>query len=103
VDDLVDGIYRLFSSDYVEPVNIGNPTELTVSELADLVVELTGDDVGIEYRSLPEDDPKVRQPDISLARELLGWEPRIPVREGLKKTLEYFADLLDRPSSESDG
>ncbi len=103
VHDLVDGIYRLFSSDYVEPVNIGNPTELTVSELADLVVELTGDSAGIEYRPLPEDDPKVRQPDISLARELLGWEPKIPVREGLKKTLEYFANLLDRPSSESDG
>jgi dTDP-glucose 4,6-dehydratase len=97
VHDLVDGIYRLFSSDYVEPINIGNPTELTVSELADLVVELTGDSAGIEYRPLPEDDPKVRQPDISLARELLGWEPKIPVREGLKKTLEYFADLLDRP------
>ncbi|MEE9132463.1 MAG: UDP-glucuronic acid decarboxylase family protein [Gemmatimonadota bacterium] len=103
VDDLVDGIYRLFSSDYVEPVNIGNPTELTVTELADLVMELTSDPAGIEYRPLPEDDPKIRQPDISLARELLGWEPKIPVREGLKKTLDYFANLLDRPSSESDG
>jgi dTDP-glucose 4,6-dehydratase len=95
VDDLVEGIFRLFETDYVEPVNIGNPDELTVKELADLVLELTGSAAGVEYRPLPEDDPRVRRPDITLARELLGWEPKVPVREGLKRTLAYFTEVLD--------
>jgi len=95
VDDLIEGIYRLFMSDFVEPVNIGNPGEFTVRQLAELVTELTGSQAGIHHRELPEDDPKVRQPDISLARELLDWEPKIGVEEGLKRTLEYFSGILD--------
>jgi dTDP-glucose 4,6-dehydratase len=95
VDDLVEGICRLFETDFVEPVNIGNPDEFTVKELAELILELTGSTAGVKYRPLPEDDPKVRQPDITLARELLGWEPEVAVREGLKRTLGYFADVLD--------
>jgi len=95
VDDLIDGIYRLFMSDFMEPVNIGNPDEFTVRQLAELVTELTGSQAGIYHKELPEDDPKVRQPDISLARELLDWEPKIGVEEGLKRTLEYFSGVLD--------
>lgn len=102
VDDLVDGIYRLFNTDYSDPVNIGNPGEFTVRQLAELVNELTGNSGGVAYKDLPEDDPKVRQPDITLARELLGWEPRIAVEEGLKKTLEYFSGLLERSPGASD-
>jgi dTDP-glucose 4,6-dehydratase len=96
VDDLIEGIYRLFNSDHVEPVNIGNPAEYTVKQLAELILDLTGSGVALEQRPLPEDDPKVRQPDISLARELLGWEPRIELREGLERTLAYFSGLLSR-------
>jgi dTDP-glucose 4,6-dehydratase len=103
VDDLVEGIYRLFMADHVEPVNIGNPTEFTVRQLAELVVELTGSSGGIEYKALPEDDPKVRQPDISLARELLGWEPKISVREGLERTLGYFRNLPDMGPGQAAG
>lgn len=95
VDDLIDGVYRLFMSDFMEPVNIGNPDEFTVRQLAELVTELTGSQAGIYHKELPEDDPKVRQPDISLARELLDWEPKIGVEEGLKRTLEYFSGVLD--------
>ena len=94
VDDEVDGIYRLFHSDYTDPVNVGNPNEFTIKELADIVLEETGSASVIEERPLPEDDPKVRQPDITLARELLGWEPKTPLREGLKKTLPYFRRLV---------
>ncbi|UCF21394.1 MAG: SDR family oxidoreductase [Gemmatimonadota bacterium] len=93
VDDLIEGIYRLFNVGYTDPVNLGNPAEFTVRQLAELVLDLTASDAGIEQRALPEDDPKIRQPDISLARELLGWEPRIEVREGLRRTLEYFSGL----------
>ncbi len=93
VDDLIEGIYRLFNVDYVNPVNLGNPAEFTVRQLAELVLELTGSEAGIEQRALPEDDPKIRQPDILLARELLGWEPQIEVREGLRRTLEHFSGL----------
>lgn len=96
VNDLVEGIYRLFKSDHVDPVNIGNPVEFTVKELAELVLELTGSDAKLEQRPLPTDDPKVRQPDISLAREVLGWEPKIDLRQGLERTLEYFSGLLNR-------
>jgi dTDP-glucose 4,6-dehydratase len=96
VDDLVEGIYRLFNSDHVEPVNVGNPTEYTVRQLADLILELTGGDAELEQRPLPEDDPKVRQPDITRARELLGWEPKIELRDGLERTLAYFSGLLSR-------
>lgn len=96
VDDLVEGIYRLFNSDHVEPVNIGNPVEFTVKQLAELVFELTGSDAQLEQRPLPTDDPKVRQPDISLAREVLGWEPKIDLRQGLERTIKYFSDILNR-------
>ena len=94
VSDEVEGLYRLFNSDEVFPVNVGNPTEHTVGELAALVVELTGSAGGIVHEQLPEDDPKVRQPNITRAREKLDWEPQISLREGLLQTLEYFSALL---------
>lgn len=96
VSDEVEGIYRLFMSDVTEPVNIGNPDEFRVSELADLVLELTGSSSKIRHLPLPEDDPKVRQPDITRARELLDWEPQVPLREGLAQTIEFFRGLQER-------
>jgi dTDP-glucose 4,6-dehydratase len=90
VSDLVDGIIRLMESDVHEPVNIGNPHEMTIEEIARTIVKMTGSTSKIVYRPLPEDDPKVRQPDITRARTLLGWEPKVPLQEGLAKTLEYF-------------
>ncbi len=96
VDDLIEGIYHLFGSDDSDPVNIGNPAEFTVRQLADLVVELTGSTAGVKHEPLPEDDPKVRQPDISRARQLLGWEPKVDLREGLRRTIEYFSAVLER-------
>jgi dTDP-glucose 4,6-dehydratase len=94
VSDLVDGIYRLFMSDHTEPTNIGNPNEFTVRQLADLVLRLTGSTAVIESRPLPIDDPKVRQPDITKARSLLGWEPRVELEEGLRQTIAYFKGHL---------
>lgn len=94
VDDLVEGIFRLMGTPYHRPVNLGNPEEYTVLELAHLVQALTGSETPLEFRELPEDDPKQRRPDISVARELLGWEPRVPVREGLERTIEYFRQTL---------
>ena len=93
VDDEVEGIYRLFMSDERMPVNIGNPNEFTVRQLADLVVELTGSTSTIISHPLPTDDPKVRQPDITRARAILGWEPKIQLRDGLVRTIEYFRGL----------
>lgn len=93
VDDLVDGIFRLFFSDRAEPTNIGNPNEFTVRELADLVLRLTNSQSELTFLPLPEDDPKVRQPDISVAREVLGWEPRVPLKEGLERTIPYFQQM----------
>jgi dTDP-glucose 4,6-dehydratase len=95
VSDEVEGIYRLFMRGDSQPTNIGNPAEFTVRALAEAVLELTGADVPIEYRALPEDDPKVRRPDITRARETLGWEPRVSLREGLARTIEYFRTILD--------
>ncbi len=95
MSDTVEGIYRLFSSDYDEPVNIGNPNEFTVKQLAELVVELTGSSAGIKLEPLPEDDPKVRQPDISLARSQLGWDPEVSLEDGLRRTLEHFSQTLE--------
>jgi nucleoside-diphosphate-sugar epimerase len=95
VEDEVEGIFRLFSSDESEPVNIGNPGEFTVAELAELVLELTGSSSEIRYLPLPEDDPKTRQPNIALARKLLGWQPEISLREGLSRTIEYFRRLQE--------
>jgi dTDP-glucose 4,6-dehydratase len=93
VSDEVDGIYRLFMHGDHMPTNIGNPTEFTVSELAGFVKELTGSTAPIEYRPLPQDDPRKRRPDITRAQTMLGWEPSVPVREGLQRTIEYFRSL----------
>jgi len=90
VDDLVDGIFRLLNSEEVNPVNLGNPEEITLLELARRVLAVTGSASGIVHRELPEDDPKVRQPDIGKARELLGWEPKVALDEGLRRVLPYF-------------
>jgi len=94
VSDEVDGIYRLFMSNHTEPTNIGNPNEFTVRELAELVLKLTGSKSRIEQRPLPVDDPKVRQPDITKARALLGWEPKVTLEEGLRQTIAYFAGQI---------
>ncbi len=94
VEDLVDGIYRLLMSDIVEPVNIGNPDEITVLRLAEEIIEITGSKSRVLFQQLPQDDPKVRQPDISRARKYLNWEPRIGRREGLLKTMTYFRARL---------
>jgi dTDP-glucose 4,6-dehydratase len=95
VDDLVDGIYRLFHSTRVEPTNVGNPVEFTIRELADLVLEMTESSSRLERLPLPKDDPKVRKPDIAIAREVLGWEPAVPLREGLSRTIPYFRELVE--------
>jgi dTDP-glucose 4,6-dehydratase len=94
VDDEVDGIYKLFMGGDAQPTNIGNPVEFTVTQLAELVLELTSSVSKIEYRPLPEDDPKVRQPDISRARTMLGWEPQVNLREGVTRTIEYFRTIV---------
>ena len=94
VDDLVDGIYRLLLSDYSLPVNIGNPVEITLKEFAEEVVALVGNDVKIVYEPLPQDDPKQRKPDITKAKDILDWEPKIDRKEGLKRTLEYFKEHI---------
>jgi dTDP-glucose 4,6-dehydratase len=96
VSDEVEGIYRLFMKGDHNPTNIGNPDEYTVRELADIVVQLTGSQSGIEQRALPEDDPKVRKPDITRARKMLGWEPEIDVRVGVARTIEYFRTIVGR-------
>ena len=93
VDDLVEGIYRLLLSDYPMPVNIGNPDEISLKEFAEEILELTGRKVGITYQPLPVDDPKQKQPDITKAKDLLGWQPKVSRREGLQKTYAYFAAL----------
>ena len=90
VDDLVEGIYRLLLSDYTKPVNVGNPSEITLLQFADEVLALTGSKSKIVHEALPQDDPKQRQPNITKAKELLGWEPKVDRHEGLKRTLEYF-------------
>ena len=97
VSDEVDGIYRLFMNGDSMPTNIGNPAEYTIKQLAEIVVELTGSRSEIVYRDLPEDDPKVRKPDITRARKLLGWEPKVDVRDGVALTIEYFKSLLGTP------
>ena len=94
VDDEIDGIYKLFMHGDSTPTNIGNPVEYTVKQLAEIVVELTGTKSEIIHQPLPVDDPKVRQPDISKARATLGWEPQVDVREGVRRTIEYFRTLM---------
>jgi dTDP-glucose 4,6-dehydratase len=93
VDDLIEGIYRLLMSDYAMPVNIGNPVEISLKDFAEEVLQLTGSNVKIVYKPLPVDDPKQRQPDITKAKKLLGWEPKVGRAEGLKKTYDYFKSL----------
>ncbi len=95
VSDLVDGIYRLLLSDEVEPVNIGNPSELTILEFATLINELTESKGGIRFEPLPVDDPKQRKPDITKARNLLGWEPKVQLFDGMKDTIAWFRARLD--------
>ena len=90
VDDLIEGVVRVLFSSIVEPVNLGNPEEMTVLQFAQLIKELTGSPSPIEFRPLPVDDPKVRQPDITKAKVYLGWQPRVSLREGLLRTIEYF-------------
>ncbi|MEE9276625.1 MAG: GDP-mannose 4,6-dehydratase, partial [bacterium] len=94
ISDTVEGLMRLMDSEASGPVNVGNPAEMTVLELAELIQELTDSDSPIDFRPLPEDDPKVRRPDISRAKELLGWEPKIPLSEGLSRTIEDFRRRL---------
>ena len=95
VDDLIEGIYRLLMSDHSEPVNIGNPHEITISEFAEEIMELTGTDQKVVYKELPVNDPMQRKPNISKAQELLGWEPKVMREEGLKLTYEWFKSLPD--------
>ncbi|MEM7482868.1 MAG: UDP-glucuronic acid decarboxylase family protein [Acidobacteriota bacterium] len=95
VDDLVEGIFRLLLSDCAEPVNIGNPHEMTIREFAEQIIALTGSTSTLTFEPLPTDDPKVRQPDITRAREVLGWEPKVSLAEGLGRSLEYFRHEVD--------
>jgi UDP-glucuronate decarboxylase len=96
VDDLVDGMIRMMNApdDFSGPVNIGNPNEFSIMELAGKVIGLTGSKSKIIYQPLPEDDPLQRQPDIALAKERLGWEPKTQLEEGLKRTIEYFKEFV---------
>ena len=98
VSDTVDGLVRLAQADFVEPVNIGNPDEHTVKEFANLVNELVGSGRDVVYEGLPPDDPKVRCPDITRAREILGWEPKVTLHDGLRRTIEYFRERLGADS-----
>lgn len=95
VDDLIEGIYRLLFSDYHLPMNIGNPSEISINDFAEEIIRLTGSKSKIVYKPLPQDDPKQRCPDISKAKEILGWSPKIDRSEGLKRTLEYFKKNLN--------
>jgi dTDP-glucose 4,6-dehydratase len=94
ISDLVDGIIRLMQSDLNDPVNIGNPHEMTIEEIGRTIIRMTGSTSRIVYRSLPTDDPKVRQPDITRARTLLGWEPKVPLEQGLTETIAYFRNKM---------
>src|SRR5262249_2979026 len=100
VSDLIDGIFKLAMSDFHEPVNIGNPREMTIKRFAEQIIRITGTRSAIEYKPLPVDDPKVRQPDISRAKKILGWEPRVEFEEGIKETIEYFRNALKGAGSD---
>jgi dTDP-glucose 4,6-dehydratase len=95
VSDLIDGIFRLATSDFHEPVNLGNPCEMTIQQFAEEIRRITGTKSSIEYKPLPVDDPKVRQPDITRARKVLGWEPKVDFDEGIRRTIEYFKEHID--------
>ncbi|MEO8230813.1 MAG: SDR family NAD-dependent epimerase/dehydratase, partial [Ignavibacteriota bacterium] len=94
IDDEVEGIYRLLLSDENEPVNIGNPEEITVKQMAEEIIQITNSQSRIVYKELPVDDPKVRQPDITKAKAVLRWEPKVPRIEGLKRTMVYFINKI---------
>ena len=96
VSDLIDGIFKLAMSDFHEPVNIGNPREMTIKQFAEEIIRITGAASKIEHRPLPEDDPKVRQPDITRARSVLHWEPRVDFDEGIRKTIDYFRTRVNQ-------
>lgn len=102
VDDLVDGIVRLLHSDYAQPVNIGNPDEITIAQFAEEIIQLTGTTQKVIYKDLPVDDPKQRQPDITIAKKLLGWTPLVGRSEGLKLTYDYFKQLTQEELYQSD-
>ncbi len=95
VDDLIEGIYRLLKSDYAGPVNVGNPAEITISQFAEEIIKLTGTSQKVIYKPLPQDDPMQRQPDITLAKKILDWEPKVGRAEGLKITYDYFKSLSE--------
>jgi dTDP-glucose 4,6-dehydratase len=99
VDDLIEGFCRLLASGEHYPVNLGNPREMTILEFAETIRGLVGSSSKIEFRELPTDDPKTRQPDITRAREILGWEPRVPLEEGLAKTIDYFRSLREESAA----
>jgi dTDP-glucose 4,6-dehydratase len=92
--DLIEGVYRLLGSDYTQPLNLGNPNEMTILELAHLINGLTGNHAGVVYKPLPPDDPKVRQPDIRRAQEILDWQPEVSLQDGLEQTIEWFRGVL---------
>jgi len=101
VDDLVEGIWRLLQSNEVMPTNIGNPHEMTIVEFARKVLEVTGSSSEIVFHDLPQDDPKVRQPDISKAKRVLSWAPQVEIEEGLRRSLPYFRERVEMLDSES--
>jgi dTDP-glucose 4,6-dehydratase len=96
VTDLVDGIIRLLLSDVHDPVNIGNPRELTIKEIAEVIIRMTGTRSKMVYRPLPTDDPKIRRPDITRARTLLNWEPKVEIEQGLVDTIDYFRGKIEK-------
>jgi dTDP-glucose 4,6-dehydratase len=96
VSDLIDGIFRLSQSDYHDPVNIGNPREMTIKQFAEEIQRRIGAGSEIVYKPLPVDDPKVRQPDITRAKKVLGWEPKVPFEQGIVETIEYFRGCIER-------
>ncbi len=95
IDDMVDGIVRLLGATESRPVNLGNPREVSIQELAEMINDLTGNEAGFVHRPLPEDDPKVRQPDVSRAREVLGWEARVTLEDGIARTAEWFRASME--------
>ncbi len=100
IDDMVEGIYQLLESDFREPLNLGNPDEVTILEFARMIKKITGASVETKFMPLPVDDPKIRQPDITLARKLLGWAPKVGLEDGLRRTYDYFLDALRREGRE---
>jgi len=94
IDDMLDGLYQLFMSDRTDPINLGNPDEFSILELVDILQRVVGHDLEVTHESLPEDDPQVRQPDITAAKEVLDWEPEITLEEGLRRSLPYFQERL---------